>query len=1128
MDDLRLNRKDLRFIAVCLTLLLGGLIVSVRYFHRAFPEASIDFRLNRPQSQRVADDFLRSLDLSPPADYRHAARFGYDGTAKTYLEKELGVEKAQSYLGSTVRLWYWQHRWFKPGTKEEFRVFVSPEGDVVRLTHELAEDAAGASLLEEDARAAAERFLFDVMRTDSGGLIFLESQRIGRPARTDWSFTYRARGVEPVSGSEYRYTVGVLGDRVGEYSEYLHVPEVWKASFGRLRSYNETAGSVAGVGFLLTAVAMVVVLFIRIRRRDIRWRAALLFGFVAAALTLLNQINELPLRFYWYDTTASWPGFLFETILYGLLQPLAAGLAIFVVTAAAETLYRERNPQRLSIPRMFTPRALGTKSAFKSILLGVTLTVFFLAYQIVFYLIAGKFGAWSPSDVPYDNLLNTAMPWLAVLAIGFFPAISEEFISRAFSISFLQKVFRNRLTWFAILIPAVIWGFGHAGYPNQPFWIRGAEVGLAGIIIGVLMLRQGILALLVWHYTVDALYTALLLFRSDNVYFIATAAIATGLLAIPLLVSLAAYLRRGAFVPEAGLRNSDITIPAAPPIPEVSTAAEPGIESARAYSPIPRTGRVVAIVLAAVGIVIALIPGERIGDFLTYSIPREQAIRTFADSLRNSGLCDPDTLKIAAFVNEDENVSPDYYDTYLLKQLNSVTRFNRITDERLGTGRWLIMAFVPENRQRYAGTVHARTGKIESFTILLPEETSGDSLSKERAQAMVESTLTARGEDVSLLELKEHHEQARPARLDHNLIYEAKDGDPRHIGEAHYRRSGSLAGGYLRVSARPFYKIPEEWLRDRRATTALRAAVRGLRILVIAGLAVWAAFLLAMRTRRGEILWGKAFRWGIFPALAFAAGSLNERILEQQSYFSRIEQPWSVFQTESLTQYSVSILIFYLVASLIIALVTGLYRDSISELRVVRRPAKWDALGIVIAVIGAILLAQSFQTFLHSAAPAWIPFGGWPVSDWIATPWPILSMTLSIVAHGLFAVGLLGFAAHLWTGPLRAPLGRAALLLAGVLALLPASAVEPGEWLLASAQGLFALLMIWIVLRFVVARRAILFVVACATMAVFLTVSRGIASGNSAAMTQAWLLTMIAAMILAVWIFLPSRRIANP
>ncbi|MBU1984122.1 CPBP family intramembrane metalloprotease, partial [bacterium] len=497
MNELRLTRNDRWFIVVCLILLAVGVLISTRYFQRAFPEASIDFRLNRPQSQRVAERFLDSLDLAPPSTYRHSSRFGYDGLAKTYLEKELGVEGARPYLGSPVRLWYWQHRWFRPGTKEEFRVYVSPEGDIVRLAHELPEEAAGATIPEADARATAESFLAGIVGSDSSRIEFIEFQRVVRPARTDWTFTYRARGIEPVRGSEYRYSVTVLGDRIGSYSEYLHVPEVWRASFNRLRSYNETAQSMSAVGMLLTAIAMIAVLFIRLRRRDIRWRTALAFGLVAAALTLLNQINNFPLRLYWYDTTTSWPGFLLETILYGLFQPLASGLIIFLITASAETLYREKYPHQPSLPRMFTPRALGTKSAFKGILLGVTLTAFFLAYQIVFYLIAGRFGAWSPSDVPYDNLLNTAMPWLAVLAIGFFPAVSEEFISRAFSIPFLQKVFRNRLTWLAVLVPAVIWGFGHSGYANQPFWIRGAEVGFAGIIIGVLMLRFGILPLLV-------------------------------------------------------------------------------------------------------------------------------------------------------------------------------------------------------------------------------------------------------------------------------------------------------------------------------------------------------------------------------------------------------------------------------------------------------------------------------------------------------------------------------------------------------------------------------------------------------------------------------------------------------
>ena len=72
------------------------------------------------------------------------------------------------------------------------------------------------------------------------------------------------------------------------------------------------------------------------------------------------------------------------------------------------------------------------------------------------------------------------------------------------------------------------------------------------------MLRFGVVPLLVWHFTVDALYTALLLLRSENAYYVVSGAVAAGILLVPLALSLAVALRGAAdSQPAAGLTNGD-------------------------------------------------------------------------------------------------------------------------------------------------------------------------------------------------------------------------------------------------------------------------------------------------------------------------------------------------------------------------------------------------------------------------------------------------------------------------------------------------------------------------------------------------------------------------------------------
>src|SRR5260370_34891028 len=71
------------------------------------------------------------------------------------------------------------------------------------------------------------------------------------------------------------------------------------------------------------------------------------------------------------------------------------------------------------------------------------------------------------------------------------------------------------------------------------------------------MLRFGILPTLVWHYSVDAMYSAMLLVRSESLYFKLSGIGAAGIMVLPVLIALIAYWRYGGFEPETGLLNRD-------------------------------------------------------------------------------------------------------------------------------------------------------------------------------------------------------------------------------------------------------------------------------------------------------------------------------------------------------------------------------------------------------------------------------------------------------------------------------------------------------------------------------------------------------------------------------------------
>src|SRR5579863_7033860 len=285
---IKLTAAQYKIIGLAVAVAAVSLAISFKYFGRAFPEASLDLHLDRNGSTALAEAFLTGRGFKV-AGYRHAAIFSYNDDAKVYLERTQGLARMDALTRGPIHLWRWSHRWFRPQQKEEFRVDVSTAGAVVGFSHEIPEAAPGANLEQPAARAIAEQYLGQVMKFDLGGLEFVEGEANKRPARTDYTFTWKQTGVNLGDGS-HRIEVDVAGDQVSASRQYVKIPEQWSRDYEKLRSRNDSAQIVDEVFWVLLSVVMLAMLVMRLRDRDLRVRLAL--GFGLGGTVLLPESGE--------------------------------------------------------------------------------------------------------------------------------------------------------------------------------------------------------------------------------------------------------------------------------------------------------------------------------------------------------------------------------------------------------------------------------------------------------------------------------------------------------------------------------------------------------------------------------------------------------------------------------------------------------------------------------------------------------------------------------------------------------------------------------------------------------------------------------------------------------------------
>src|SRR5712671_5924844 len=681
---LSLERLDAQDAKVLLIWILAGLLgagVAHKYFFQAFPEASVEFKVPRAAALEQAKK-ITTAQGAPLNGYDSTIVFEVDDTAKTYLEREVGLAQANQIMAHEVHIWYWQTRFFRPLQKEEFDVRVDPAGGIVGYTHQLEEAAPGARLERAAAEATAESFLRDTLHADLSGYEFREEEAnfIERPNRRDWTFSWERRGFR-AKDAPYRLNVTLAGDRVSGYEEFLKVPEAWKLDYDRLRSSNNLFEFVALIPYAFLLGGCLFLIVSLGRQGLLEPRTGLALGIFITALFFLQTMNQWPLDRAGYDTNTPYSSFFLSQFGMAVLTSVVSALLVVIAVVPGEPLYRISQPDKIRLDVGFRLPGIRTKEFFRANVIGICLAAAHIGYITVFYIISRKLGAWAPQDLNYENVVSTYVPWVYPLTIGIYAATSEEFLFRLFAIPFLLRTTKSK--FLAVVLPAFAWGFLHSNYPQEPAYIRGLEVGLIGIVAGLVMLRWGIWATLTWHYTVDAFLISTSLLRSEGIYLRVSGAIVGGAALIPLAIAAFSYLSRGGFETDPNLLNG--ARPLAPPETQAlpgttdATAAEPATgsaaaEASAAYAPLSSRALGALAICGVMGL--ALVAGvnrEAIGDFVRFEINAAQATSR-ADQVLRDNKVDPASYEHAATI---AYTFDDYNNEYLRRAIG-IAAANRI------------------------------------------------------------------------------------------------------------------------------------------------------------------------------------------------------------------------------------------------------------------------------------------------------------------------------------------------------------------------------------------------------------------------------------------------------------------
>lgn len=237
----------------------------------------------------------------------------------------------------------WSVSFFRFMDPTEYRVELRADGSEYSIDLKEDDDAPGARLSEEEAKALALSYIKRV-HPEYKDFKLSRLSREDEKNRRDYSLDFVVPALK-VGEAEYKFYLQVVGDLPCNFAQAWSIPDSWR--YERIKETKQD--KIFATVRLYTKVIIVLVLlywvFCLLRAGVIRWRLPLVVAAVLALVPVLEQINHWPSFMAQYETHLTEATYIFNRFLQLVQHSASVFWQLFLALALSLGAFKILSPR---------------------------------------------------------------------------------------------------------------------------------------------------------------------------------------------------------------------------------------------------------------------------------------------------------------------------------------------------------------------------------------------------------------------------------------------------------------------------------------------------------------------------------------------------------------------------------------------------------------------------------------------------------------------------------------------------------------------------------------------------------------------------------------------------------------